>query len=321
MVIYLPVFGGATPRSVEGRRELLQGWVNVVLRIDDVFTDALASPSSPARASRIHDLGAAHWAGRARARGGHASSTARRRRPPAGSAPAFALDLRHDVDLDVAGRAMAAAVRGRPARPSTRGCARCRCSCWAPGSPSACCSTGSCARITRTRIEAVEIANQRHARPALAALVQPAAARGDPATRSTSRTPRAATSAATARSSASIGITRDELVGRTPHDLMPEEIADRLVERRPASCSSTGGVHTHRDATCRTQGRHGARRDLQQGDVRATPTARSRASSGVIVDITERKELEAATRSSHEQLQRDRRRPRRSRSSCATSTA
>ena len=44
MVMYLPVYTGLTPRSTEGRRALLQGWVNVVLRIDDLFSDALASP-------------------------------------------------------------------------------------------------------------------------------------------------------------------------------------------------------------------------------------------------------------------------------------
>ena len=56
LVIYLPVFQGGDHRNVAERRATLTAFVNVVMRVDDIFA-ALASETPPGIGMRIHDLG------------------------------------------------------------------------------------------------------------------------------------------------------------------------------------------------------------------------------------------------------------------------
>ncbi|MGE5616387.1 MAG: CHASE domain-containing protein, partial [Bacillota bacterium] len=44
MVIYNPVYAGADPLTIEGRHEMLKGFVNLSLRADDIFADILSEP-------------------------------------------------------------------------------------------------------------------------------------------------------------------------------------------------------------------------------------------------------------------------------------
>jgi diguanylate cyclase (GGDEF)-like protein/PAS domain S-box-containing protein len=56
LVIYLPVYQPGDHRNVAERRETIRAFVNVVMRVDDIFA-ALASEAPPRIGMRIHDLG------------------------------------------------------------------------------------------------------------------------------------------------------------------------------------------------------------------------------------------------------------------------
>ena len=57
LVIYLPVFGMPQPATADARREALKGFVNVVLRVDDVFSGLLSEPALEGADLTLHDLG------------------------------------------------------------------------------------------------------------------------------------------------------------------------------------------------------------------------------------------------------------------------
>ncbi|HET6265241.1 MAG TPA: CHASE domain-containing protein, partial [Usitatibacter sp.] len=59
LVMYLPVYGAQQPRTIEERRELLVGFVNVVLRVDDVLAPMMTDPVSAGLHIRVHDRGEA----------------------------------------------------------------------------------------------------------------------------------------------------------------------------------------------------------------------------------------------------------------------
>lgn len=59
LVLYLPVFGAHRPRTIEERRLLLAGFVNVVLRVDDMLAGMMADPVVAGMRMRIHDRGEA----------------------------------------------------------------------------------------------------------------------------------------------------------------------------------------------------------------------------------------------------------------------
>ena len=58
LVMYLPVYYGTRPASVVERRAQLMGFVNVVLRIDDMMAGMMAEPIAAGLRIRIHDRGA-----------------------------------------------------------------------------------------------------------------------------------------------------------------------------------------------------------------------------------------------------------------------
>ncbi|HTS86328.1 MAG TPA: EAL domain-containing protein [Usitatibacter sp.] len=58
LVLYLPVYGPGPFLTREERREALRGFVNVVLRVDDIFADMLNEPALHGIRMRIHDVGA-----------------------------------------------------------------------------------------------------------------------------------------------------------------------------------------------------------------------------------------------------------------------
>ncbi|HEY2627666.1 MAG TPA: diguanylate cyclase, partial [Usitatibacter sp.] len=59
LVLYLPVYAPGPFLTREDRREALRGFVNVVLRVDDIFGDMLSEPILRAVRMRIHDIGPA----------------------------------------------------------------------------------------------------------------------------------------------------------------------------------------------------------------------------------------------------------------------
>jgi diguanylate cyclase (GGDEF)-like protein/PAS domain S-box-containing protein len=56
-VIYLPLYSAGTPRTLEERREKLRGFVNVVMRIDDVLAYVVTEPIVGGLRLRIDDVG------------------------------------------------------------------------------------------------------------------------------------------------------------------------------------------------------------------------------------------------------------------------
>ncbi len=57
MVFFLPVFGADRPASVENRRTALAGFVNAVVRLDDMFANTLAEPLLKGLRMRVEDRG------------------------------------------------------------------------------------------------------------------------------------------------------------------------------------------------------------------------------------------------------------------------
>ncbi|MFZ3322716.1 MAG: EAL domain-containing protein [Usitatibacter sp.] len=57
LVLYLPVYGPGPFLTRAERREALRGFVNVILRVDDIFADMLNEPLLRGIRMRIHDVG------------------------------------------------------------------------------------------------------------------------------------------------------------------------------------------------------------------------------------------------------------------------
>jgi CHASE1-domain containing sensor protein len=57
LVAYLPVFSATSPRDVATRRASLVGFVNVVLRVDDLMAGMIAEPAAAGMRIRMHDRG------------------------------------------------------------------------------------------------------------------------------------------------------------------------------------------------------------------------------------------------------------------------
>jgi diguanylate cyclase (GGDEF)-like protein/PAS domain S-box-containing protein len=57
LVLYLPVYGPGPFLTQRARRDALRGFVNVVLRVDDIFGDLVNDPVLHGMGMRIHDVG------------------------------------------------------------------------------------------------------------------------------------------------------------------------------------------------------------------------------------------------------------------------
>ncbi|MGE5096202.1 MAG: CHASE domain-containing protein, partial [Betaproteobacteria bacterium] len=58
LVIYLPVFSREQPRDRAGRRNEFLGFVNLVLRVDEMLAGVMSDPAAVGLGMRIHDVGA-----------------------------------------------------------------------------------------------------------------------------------------------------------------------------------------------------------------------------------------------------------------------
>src|SRR6185436_10023009 len=100
---------------------------------------------------------------------------------------------------------------------------------------------------------------------------------------------------------AEYGVTREKLVGLTPHDLVPKEYADELVAD-DAKLVAAGGVRTLETRVPRPG--DGVMRDaIFSKSTFRNADGKVAGIVGVIVDITDRKSLEADTERSHQELQ------------------
>jgi len=97
-----------------------------------------------------------------------------------------------------------------------------------------------------------------------------------------------------------IGVPRESLIGKTVADVATEDVAD-LSMRADQALLENAGAQTYETSVI--YARDGSRHDVLMNKATFyTPSGEVAGLVGVLVDITERKELEANTRESHERL-------------------
>jgi len=295
LVFYLPVFGSQKPRTIEERRALLVGFVNVVLRVDDVFADMMAEPAAAGLRLRLHDLGPAGMSGNASEetifyRSGDGARAA-------GELSALEWQPRHQEDIVVAGRQWRLDFAGEAAW-----------SPWLRPLPLLVLLSGLLVSLmlygilrgnARTRSEALALAQRatRDLRTQLSFSQQLLEAIPNPVFFKDAAGRYLGCNRAFEDY---VGVRRDGLIGKTVFDIAPADVADRsqvfdnaLIEQ-PGTQVYEASVADARDGT---------RRDVMFN--KATffdPSGAVAGLVGVIVDITQRKQLESATRASAERL-------------------
>jgi diguanylate cyclase (GGDEF)-like protein/PAS domain S-box-containing protein len=294
LVLYLPVYGTERPQSVAQRRASVRGFVNVVLRIDDLLGAMLAEPGVHGLGMRIHDVGRAD-AQPATASGEtlfYTSALAMRGEP--------GWDERrqaHARALVVAGRQWRIEFEGAPgANP------------WLTRFPLLMLGAGTAMTlllfgffyaIARTRSEAVGLAKQatRDLRTQLSFTQQLIEALPNPVF---SKDAQGRYLGCNRAFEEYVGRTREALVGKSVHEVMPAELADRTA-REDAELINAPGSQTF-ETTAR-YAKDGVDHEVLVN--KATffgPSGEVAGLVGVLVDITDRKKLEAAMRESNERL-------------------
>ena len=295
LVLYLPVYGAQRPRTIEERRELLTGFVNVVLRVDDVVAGLLSDPVASGLEIRIHDRGA----------GGlppleasddtlfFRSMDAREDVPTS----AFEWRPRTHQDLAVAGRQWQVDFTSE-AQPSP----------WLRQLPLLALAAGLIVSlmlygilraIAHTRSEAIALAQRatRELRTQLSFSQQLIEAIPNPVFFKDAAGRYLGCNRAFEEY---MGKGRDQLIGKTVLDVAPAEVADRSqvfdnqLLQKPGTQVYEANVPNPAD---------GSRRDVMFNKATFYDAAGAVAGLvGVIVDITQRKQLEAQTRTSAERL-------------------
>jgi diguanylate cyclase (GGDEF)-like protein/PAS domain S-box-containing protein len=295
LVLYLPVFGAQRPRTIEERRQLLKGFVNVVLRVDDLLEGLVSDPVAAGLRFKIHDLGGAGSPLQA------ASETTAFYTSPGYSrteSPGI-LDWvpEHRLEIPVAGRTWQVEFEGEPVL-----------SPWLRQLPLIAFMTGLMISlllygilraIARTRSEAVAVAANatRELRTQLLFTQQLIEAMPNPVFYKDAQGRYLGCNRAFEDW---IGVPRTRVIGKTSFDIAPVDIADRsqiadkeLLER-PGTQVYESSVADVRDGT---------RRDVMLNKATfVDPSGAIAGLVGVIVDITQRKQLEANTRESNERL-------------------
>ncbi|MGZ5112992.1 MAG: bifunctional diguanylate cyclase/phosphodiesterase [Usitatibacter sp.] len=296
LVMYLPVFGPDKPRTTAQRRESLSGFVNVVLRVDDMLAGMMTDPATAGMRMRIHDRGAAGSPAQP------VSDESLFYRTPGTARGDSALSLtewrsRHEHALTVAGRQWYLEFESEPGL-----------SPWlsllpllalVAGLVVSALLYGILRAIANTRSEALTLAQNatRELRTQLSFSQQLLEAIPNPVYFKDARGRYLGCNKAF---EAYIGMTRDQVVGKTVFDIMPAEQADRsqtfdsqLFDRPGAQAYEANLAHAQ----------DGTRRDVMIN--KATffdPTGEIAGLVGVILDITQRTQLEADTRESNERL-------------------
>ncbi|HEX4762786.1 MAG TPA: EAL domain-containing protein [Usitatibacter sp.] len=296
LVLYLPVFGDQTPRTIEERRDFLVGFVNVVLRVDDLFAGLASDPVAANLRLRIHDLGLAGLPPQpASEETVFYRTIAATRSSPEGSM--FEWTPREASDITVGGRQWRLEFEGDPVTTA-----------WARPLPLLALLSGLAMSlllygilraIARTRSEALALAQQatRDLRTQLSFTQQLIEAIPNPVFFKDNAGRYLGCNRAFEDY---IGVQRDNLIGRTIFDIAPADMAERSQVFDKALLDQPG-TQVYESAIA--DARDGTRRDVLFN--KATffdPAGAVAGLVGVIVDITQRKQLEAATRSSAERL-------------------
>jgi len=296
LAIYLPVFGDSTPHTVAARRAAFRGFVNVVLRADDVFSDILTERALRRLRLEVQDAGTA-----------------------ASMAPAMGLDTRlyhspgfeakpeqhgftrwaatHDRELDIAARRWLLHFESDPgASPWLQPIALLT---LGAGLLVSLLLHGMLRAVARGRTEALALAEQatRNLRTQLSFTQQLIEAIPSPVFFKDAEGRYLGCNRAFEDY---IGFTRESLVGKTVYDIAPKDLAetyhaaDRALIEKPGTQSYEATVVYARD---------GSRHDVLFNKATFYETSGIIAGLvGVITDITQRKQLEANTRESNERL-------------------
>ena len=295
LVIYLPVFGENPPRTLVARRTALRGFVNVVLRADDLFADILTERALHRLRLDVHDVGAVD--GPITAPGPetlffHSADPARSASPGwAQWAP------NHQRDMQVAGRRWVLHFQSDPEpSPWLRPLALLT---LGAGLLVSLLLHGILRAVARGRSEAIALATQatRELRTQLLFTQQLIEAIPNPVFFKDAQGRYLGCNRAFEDY---VGQPRENLVGRTVFDIAPKDLAeayeaaDRALIAKPGTQSYEASVLYARD---------GSRHDVLFNKATFYDTAGEIAGLvGVIVDITQRKQLEANTRESNERL-------------------
>ncbi|HET7731344.1 MAG TPA: EAL domain-containing protein [Usitatibacter sp.] len=294
LVMYLPVYARPEPLSEAARREALKGFVNVVLRVDDVFETMVADPVFDGMKLALHDRG---HVGGALESPAESNALFRTQETPGEAAPWYRWRPRYEQQLRIAGRHwhldFASAPQLLP---------------WLTPLPLLWLGAGLAMSlllfgilqtVARSRSEALELAQKatRELRTQLSFTQQLIEAIPNPVFFKDAAGRYLGCNKAFEKYS---GVARETLVGRTAFEVMPQDVADKsqladeqLFERPGAQAYELSVAVAGEDA----------RRDVIVN--KATFYEASGAVAGlvgVIVDITQRKQLEAATRDSNERL-------------------
>jgi diguanylate cyclase (GGDEF)-like protein/PAS domain S-box-containing protein len=296
LVLYLPVYGAQRPRTIEERRDFLLGFVNVVLRVDDLFAGLASDPAAAGLNLRIHDLGDAGVPPR------DLSDDTTFFRSPGFSRASAQRSLGDWVptqaqDIVVAGRQWRLEFEGEPV--TTAWLRPISLTVLLSGLVMSLLLYGILRAIARTRSEALGLAQKatRELRTQLSFTQQLIEAIPNPVFFKDANGRYLGCNRAF---EGYIGVPRDKLIGRTIFDIAPSEVAERS-QVFDAALLEQPGTQVYEAAMA--DARDGARRDVLFN--KATffdPSGAVAGLVGVIVDITQRKQLEAATRSSAERL-------------------
>ena len=296
LVLYLPVYGSQRPRTIEERRSLLVGFVNVVLRVDDMLAGMLADPVTAGMRMRFHDRGEAGLPPHP------ASDDTLFYRSPGSSRADHELSAaewrpRHFQDLPMAGRQWLLEFEGDPVvspwlrpLPLLTLCA---------GLMVSLLLYGILRAIARTRSEALALAHKatRELRTQLSFTQQLIEAIPNPVFFKDANGRYLGCNRAF---EGYMGVPREHLIGKTVFDIAPADIADRS-QVFDAALLGKPGTQVYEAHVA--DARDGTRRDVLYN--KATffdPSGAVAGLVGVIVDITQRKQLEANTRESNERL-------------------
>jgi diguanylate cyclase (GGDEF)-like protein/PAS domain S-box-containing protein len=296
LVMYLPLYGGGHPLGVEARRAAHTGFVNVVLRVDDALAAMMAEPAIRGLRMALHDLGPVGAAPTV------ASGQTLFYRTPGASRPDDDPGLlrwrsHHSHDMPVAGRQWRIEFEGEP-MPSP----------WLEALPLVILLAGLTfslllyailRTIARTRTEAVILARQanRDLRTQLSFTQQLIEAIPNPVFFKDAAGLYLGCNHAFERY---VDRPRGQIIGKSVMDILPGDIADKSLSF-DSELFDKPGVQAYEAHFA--DGTSGRRRDVIVN--KATffdPSGAVAGLVGVIVDITERRQLEATTRESNEKL-------------------
>jgi diguanylate cyclase (GGDEF)-like protein/PAS domain S-box-containing protein len=296
LVMYLAVYRGPRPGDVKGRRASLDGFVNVVLRVDDALAGMLAEPATRGMRVALHDRGPA---------GGPLVPVSARTlfyATPGAAGTDTAVGIgqwrpRHIHDLVVAGRQWHLEFEAEPML--SPWLQRMSLLVLVAGLTFSLLIFGILRAIGRSRSEAVALARQanRELRTQLSFTQQLIEAIPNPVFFKDEQGKYLGCNQAFERY---VDLPRDQIIGKTVMDILPGDLADKSLSF-DTMLLDRPGVHAY-------EAHFADERSGRSSDVlvnKATffdPSGAVAGLVGVIVDITERKQLEASTRESNEKL-------------------